>query len=91
MPQVPPKKKKKDANDETQSFQPKTLMEKHPIEVNPSTVIPTPPKDGVINPIEDEQNQKKRKKKKQGCGGCSEGCHCAGWDEKVDNSEERFY
>lgn len=88
MPQVPPKKKKKDANDETQSFQPKTLMEKHPIEVKPSNVIAVPPKDGVIKPIGEEQ---KKKKKKKGCGTCGDGCHCEGWNEKVGNSEERFY
>ena len=83
------KKLKKKPKDETQSFQPKTLMEKHPIEVNPSDVIATPPGKTVINPIEDEATQRKKKKKRT-CDTCNDGCNCSGWDSKVGDSEERY-
>ena len=70
---------------EKRTYKPKTLMENHPIEVNPSNIIKTPTGKVTI-PVVGE-----KKKKKKTCDGCDGDCHCEGWNSKVKNSEERFY
>lgn len=84
---------------DTDQYKPKTLMEQHPIVVEPSKTIPVST-DKVIPPTEDAQRKRKKRVKivppnegeDDGCKVCSRGCHCKGWDKEVSHkSGQRFY
>ena len=84
-------KRKKD------EYKPKTLMEQHPIEVNPTPTIEVPDKGPIETESELEKKKRKRKKvvfeneeKDEQCGGCNGKCGCKDWNEAVSRNT-KFY